>query len=158
MAPANQTLLNCGHIQEKKNIQLMVLKWSTLTPNQMLQTTSCVNYAAQWDLLLEHCACTGCMTLELPAQLAAEAHGRKAHGGGEEVAWKGQNREIHDTAADETQEWRRDAWHRTQLRRRQPENLRESINWEFHKKRHLVNKLMTKLYLSTCNKECSEYL
>ena len=30
------------------------------------------------------------MTLELPAQLAAEAHGRKAHGGGEEVAWKGQ--------------------------------------------------------------------
>ena len=49
------------------------------------------------------------MTLELPAQLAAEAHGRKAHGGGEEVVWKGQNREIHDTAADETQEWRRDA-------------------------------------------------
>ena len=51
------------------------------------------------------------MTLELPAQLAAEAHGCKAHGdgGGEEVAWKGQNREIHDTAADETQEWRRDA-------------------------------------------------
>ena len=48
------------------------------------------------------------MTLESPAQLAAEAHGRKAHGGGEEVAWKGQNREIHDTAADETQEgWSR---------------------------------------------------
>ena len=44
------------------------------------------------------------MTLELPTQLAAEAHG-----GGEEVVWKGQNREIHDTAADETQEWRRDA-------------------------------------------------
>ena len=42
------------------------------------------------------------MTLELPAQLAAEAHGRKADGGGEKVAWKGQNREIHDTAADDT--------------------------------------------------------
>ena len=49
------------------------------------------------------------MTLESPAQLAAEAPGRKTYGGGEEVAWKGQNREIHDRAADETQEWRRDA-------------------------------------------------
>ena len=89
----------------------MVLKCFTLTTNQMLQTTSCAIYARKKhsDLLLEHCACTGCMTLELPAQLAAEAHGRKADGGGEKVAWKGQNREIHDTAADETQDWRRDA-------------------------------------------------
>ena len=86
-------------IEEKYTNQLIVLKCFTLTPNQMLQATSCPTRTL----------CTVCMTLELPAQLAAEAHGRKAHGGGEEVAWKGQNREIHDTAADETQEWRRDA-------------------------------------------------